>query len=53
MSKKHFVMLAAIIAEVSDMGTRNGLCIDIGNICKELNSNFNWTVWKKACNAAF
>ena len=49
MTKKHFIELAKIIAEIPDRETRAKLARDIGALCSRSNSLFNWYKWNSAC----
>ena len=50
MSKKHFEKFAIAIGGIMDTTERKRVANLIGEVCAEVNIQFNWDVWYKACN---
>ena len=49
MTKKHFKALAEAIAKIEPKTQRAVIAKEIGIVCKENNSRFNWVIWYEAC----
>ena len=54
MSKKHFRLLAEAIAGIPETAhtDREGVANIIGKVCEQVNGNFNWDKWNKACGVS-
>ena len=50
MTKKHFQKLAQAIKKIPEAHSRNVTAVLIGEVCAEINTNFNWGLWFKACD---
>jgi hypothetical protein len=49
MSRKHFKVFAARIAEIEDLEERQRYASFVGEACAECNCNFDWSIWLSAC----
>lgn len=49
MTRKHFKLLAAIIADIKNDDERSLMASKFGSVYASTNPLFNWDTWYKAC----